>query len=181
MPETSGGELLQREDVLVRTVEYGGYTKAELLAQMQAASIMLNENARILFSSQLFETAASRQSASVVEMSVADLGFPEGASFPEMLERAQELGLSACPLELGPYFRLRYLDQREHAETRKNRAPAGSVTIMSIPLSDSDDFPKGFYLRRIDGALWLRGYTCDMEHVWYPADRVAFRISASSV
>ncbi|MFZ4616928.1 MAG: hypothetical protein ACOYM2_12135 [Rectinemataceae bacterium] len=169
-------DLLRRGGVQVRTVGFGGSSKEVLLAQLLSASIMLNENARTLFSSDLFITAASRESARVVEMSVADLGFPEGASFPEILERAQESGLSPCPLELGPYFRLRYLDQREQAEIRKNRAPAGSVTIMSIPLSDSDGFPKGFYLRKIDGALWLRGYTCDMEHRWEPGDRVAFRV-----
>ncbi len=156
--------------------EFGGYTKDELLAQLQAASIMLNENARILFSSELFRTAASRESALIIEISVVDLGFPEGAPFPEILDRAEELGLSSCPMELGPYFRLHYLDQIEHAETRRNTAPAGSITIMSQPLSDSNDFPKGFYLRKIEGTLWLRGYTCDMEHIWEPGDRLAFRV-----
>jgi hypothetical protein len=33
----------------------------------------------------------------------------------------------------------------------------------------------GFYLRRIRGVLWLRGYRSPAEHVWEAADRFVFR------
>ena len=38
--------------------------------------------------------------------------------------------------------------------------------------------PKGFYLRHIDGAPWLRGYRSGPEHVWSAQDRLLFRSAA---
>ncbi len=94
-----------------------------------------------------------------------------------IVESALERKLSLCPMELGPHFRLQYLDQPEgsigHPVTQ-HRAPPGSITIASEPLEADHSFPKGFYLRRIEGTLWLRGYCCDDENIWDPEDRLAF-------
>jgi hypothetical protein len=54
------------------------------------------------------------------------------------------------------------------------RAPPGSVTIASAPLASDDDYPKGFYLRRIKGVLGLRGYQSNAEHVWDAEDHFIF-------
>ena len=170
--------LSNREGVLscmsIKKLEFGGLGKDQLLAKLKDASIQLNENAEILLSSELFVTSENRQIANVIEISVNDLGFPDGANLDEIRSRARELGLLECPIELGPYFRLQYLDQVEEKESGRNKAPKGSVTVVSKPLLDSDDFPKGFYLRRIDGKLWLRGYKCDMEYSWEPSAMLAF-------
>jgi hypothetical protein len=45
---------------------------------------------------------------------------------------------------------------------------------VSAALVEDDEFPKGFYLRRIDGVLWLRGYRSGPAHVWSPDDRLVF-------
>jgi hypothetical protein len=45
---------------------------------------------------------------------------------------------------------------------------------MSPMLSPEDEFPKGFYLRRIKGELWLRGYRAGAEHVWSSGDHLLF-------
>ena len=42
------------------------------------------------------------------------------------------------------------------------------------PLDDTDETPKGFYLRRIDGVPWLRGYWSWPGHLWSPEDRRLF-------
>lgn len=44
-----------------------------------------------------------------VELSVGKLGFPDGATTRQIFERASELDLELCPLELGPHLRLVYL------------------------------------------------------------------------
>jgi len=44
-------------------------------------------------------------------VSVADLGFAGGATRAEIYARAQELGYSLCPPEVGPQLRLQYLNQ----------------------------------------------------------------------
>ena len=57
------------------------------------------------------------------------------------------------------------------------RAPEGSLTVASEILSDDDEYPKGFYLRVVDDAAWLRGYRCDDEHIWSSDDRFLFRMA----
>jgi hypothetical protein len=163
---------------IARTVTVGGLTKAELIQELQRHSVSLNESAEILFASERFTTAQTRSSVLTIELTVGDLGFPRGATNIEIYERAGALGLGACPLELGPHLRLQYLDQPEGywgQPVRQHQAPSGSITIASEPLLDDDDFPKGFYLRRIKGVLWLRGYRSGPEHVWEPDDHFVFR------
>jgi hypothetical protein len=162
---------------VTRDVFVGGRSKASLLAQLTAAGIELNEAARILFTSDQFTTSTIEQRLHTVELQVCHLNFPRGATTPEVHARAVTLGLSLAPLELGPCLRLQYLDQPEghwgHPRT-KHRTPPGAIAVASAPVSEDDTFPKGFYLRRIKGTLWLRGYWADAAHVLAPEDHLIF-------
>ena len=161
---------------VTRIVRVGGLTKAELIQQLQTNVVLMNESAERLFASDLFTTCEIRYSVTTVELTVRDLGFPQGATSAEIYERAGALGLGFCSLELGPHLRLQYLDQPEGywgMPSRQHQAPSGSITIASEQLSE-DDFPKGFYLRCIKGVLWLRGYRSGPEHVWEPDDHFIF-------
>jgi hypothetical protein len=44
----------------------------------------------------------------------------------------------------------------------------------SAPLDDQDATVRGFYLRRIGEALWLRGYWSSAGHIWSPDDVFVF-------
>ena len=163
---------------IIRTVQLGGLTKSELLEQLQRNAISMNECAERLFASERFTTSATRYSVTTVDLTVHDLGFPQGAIIGDIYARAGALGLSLCPLELGPHLRLQYLDQPEGywgKPDRQHQAPSGSITIASEKLTEDDDFPKGFYLRRIKGTLWLRGYRSGPEHIWELDDHFIFR------
>jgi hypothetical protein len=159
------------------TLSYGGVSKSDLLENLQSFGVMLNDFARILFSSDLFKTSAQPGTIQIISLSVDELGFAEGATMPEIKDRIKILGLTECPLEAAPYLRLILSDQEEITDDlkRKNQNPLGSVTIFSEPLIDDDDFPKGFYLKKTDGKLWLRGYTCSMDYVWKPDDKMIFK------
>ncbi|GAA0338149.1 hypothetical protein GCM10008967_30540 [Bacillus carboniphilus] len=112
-----------------------------------------------------------------VEKTVGNLGFPEGATTAHIFNKVRDFGLELCPLELGPYLRLEYLDQPEGDSgnpLQQHQAPTGSITVASKILTKDDNFPKGFYLRRINGKLWLRGYIVDGLHVWNSSDRFVF-------
>jgi hypothetical protein len=152
-------------------------SKAELLAEFQSMGIQLNEAGRTLFAHGKFTTSPASFSLSTVELAVANLDYERGATFAQIKARAAELGLTMCPLELGPHLRLQLLDQPEghlgHPPS-KHRAPPGSITIASDPLSDDYETPKGFYLRRIEGVLWLRGYWSAPDHIRSPEDRLVF-------
>ncbi|MCM3665805.1 helicase [Mesobacillus subterraneus] len=160
-----------------RTVEICGLTKTQLIEKLQQSFIMMNEYGEKLLDDDRFMTSEIKYSLQTVELSVGDLGFPEGATMTRIFAKAKELGLELCPLELGPYLRLEYLDQPEGYSGdsfNQNQAPSGSITVASEVLTEDDDFPKGFYLRKINGVLWLRGYRCDHLHVWNSDDHFIF-------
>ena len=96
----------------------------------------------------------------IVERTVGGLGFPDGATLSQLFEAAAEHGLRPCPPATGPHLRLSTLGQEAAPDSimSNGRAPSGSVTIASTPLRDDDEYPKGFYLRVVDGVPWLRGY-----------------------
>jgi len=169
--------ILDESDITTKNIVLGGKSKEQLLAELVAAGIELNDAARTLFASDRFTTLRTSQLFVTAEMAVRQLGFEQGATTSDLYARAVALGLSLAPMELGPQLRLQYQDQPEgyygHPET-KHRAPPGSITVASLPISDDEQFPKGFYLRRIKGRLWLRGYWCDDKNVWNPDDRLVF-------
>ena len=171
------GEIYPHCLTVTRTIKVGGLTKPQLIQKMIQHSICMNKLGKVLFGDDLFTVTAETYSLKTVELTIHDLGFAEGATAAQIFEKAKNLGLELCPLELGPYLRIECLDQPEGYTGRlsqQNQAPNGSITIASKPLKQNDNFPKGFYLRRIEGVLWLRGYVADDEHVWKPDDHFVF-------
>jgi hypothetical protein len=162
-----------------RAVRIGGMSKAELLAELQRNGVELNELAQRLLAHDSFAPGSNVTTIETVELVVRDLGFADGATMTAVRECITTMSLALCPLELGPFLRLQFLDQPEgywgHPPSQ-HRAPPGSITVASPQVSDDAEFPKGFYLRRIQGVLWLRGYCAEPEHIWSPEDRLIFRL-----
>ncbi len=141
----------------------GGVTKAELLARLRLKGVSLNDYARTLFADSAFTTSSEVRCVRVVQVSLAEIGLPDGGRFDEILIEAARLGLEPCPLEVGPHLRLAFLDQ-----------PMGPyLTVASRELRPGPETPNGFYLRRLEDGLWLRGYEAGPENV-YPADFTDF-------
>ena len=158
-------------------VRVGGLEKPELLQRLREHRVQLNRAADMLFEDRRFVPLAQDQVAEIATLSVAELGFGEGATYGQLTARALESGLTECPLELGPHLRMQFLDQPEGSAglpATPGRVPPGAITVASSPLDEKDDTPKGFYLRRIDGVLWLRGYWSWTGHVWSPEDLLVF-------
>ncbi|WP_088285803.1 helicase [Ideonella sp. A 288] len=162
---------------VTRTLHLGGVGKPDLLRRLQVQGVKLNAAAEELFADSRFTVAEARSLVLAVELSVSDLGFAEGATMPRICEAARHVSLLLCPLELGQHLRLLWPDQPEGhigQPVTKHRAPPKSVTVVSGPLSQDDDTPKGFYLRKIEGLLWLRGYRSDASHIWSAEDCLVF-------
>lgn len=168
--------MLEVELQTAGEIELGGISKACLLERLRDHAVCLNAYAEALFASPLFTTSASRYRVQYVVISVGELGLTTGGCMPAIQQRAAQCGLSVCPVELGPFLRLHDFDEPEISQSPSGsgRAPEGAVTVMSEPLCKDHNFPGGFYLRRVDGVLWLRGYCSDDEHVWNPTDRLAW-------
>lgn len=168
---------------LTRKIRIGGASKSTVMSQLQLAGVQLNDAARALFVDDRFTTSTVSSLVEIAELSVGSFGHRNGTTYEQIVEDAAVVGLSLCPLELGPHFRLQYTDQPEGfigQPASRHRAPPGSVTVASAPVAEDEDTPKGFYLRRIEGALWLRGYRSWPGHVYSPEDRFVFLLSPAS-
>jgi hypothetical protein len=166
-----------------RLLRIGGVDKAGLLARLKAQQVALNEHAQTLFASDLFVVAEIARDIRVCEVSVAELGLPAGGTWQALIDAAAVRGLKPCPMETATHLRLVLTDQREDASdalTGAGRAPAGALTVISPPLLQDADFPRGFYLRRLDGVDWLRGYRSDDAHVWLPEAVTVWQVAESA-
>jgi hypothetical protein len=173
---TAGPERIGEPDDRIR-VPVGGRSRAALMDELRTADVLLNTHAETLLAALDFDGFPARVLV-VEERTVAELGFAGGATLPEILESAADHGLALCPVEAGPFLRLAIVEQLDAGESARSSgtAPVGSLTIASAALSADDAFPKGFYLRVVDGRRWLRGYRCDADHQWSPGDRFLFSI-----
>ncbi|MDS0816832.1 hypothetical protein, partial [Lacticaseibacillus paracasei] len=89
--------------------------------------------------------------------------------FNPIFQKAESIGWQLCPLELAVYLRLQWQGQEKSTNNilHKHEAPQDAVTVASPVIDPDPNHPKGFYLRNIDGQLWLRGYICDDEYVFF--------------
>lgn len=168
---------LHNIDRTVRFVRAGGITKSELLAQFDQAQIQLNQAAHELFADERFITSTTSYLLETIECSVAELGLPQGGTCAKIIDQATMMGLSVCPLEVAPHLRLEFTDQAEgyigYPKTL-HQAPPGSLTVASELLALDTNSLRGFYLRCIEGVLWLRGYRCGADYIWSPEDMFIF-------
>jgi hypothetical protein len=110
----------------------GGMAKADLLAALREHEVQLNEAAKVLFADPRFTTLGEERVVELVAVSVAELGFGEGATYGEIVRRALDVGLVECPLEVGPHLRLKFRAQADSADGRSlthGRAPPGSLVV----------------------------------------------------
>lgn len=159
------------------TLRVGGMDKNQLLQALREQRIEINDVAKDLFLDRRFEILRQSSVVEIEYISLSELGLADGATYRRLTESARRVGLVECPLELGPYLRLQFLGQPEGAigfPVTQNTAPYGSITVATSPLDDIDETPRGFYLRRIKGVLWLRGYRSSPCHVWSPDDIFVF-------
>lgn len=159
------------------TLQIGGRSRHELTQSLREAGVQLNAFAETLLERPEFENPTS-QSLDVVVRTVGELGHPDGAVQSEIFAAAAAHGLELCPLLAGPDLRLALLHQADAPDSvlSGGKAPTGAIHVASAPLSDDVDYPKGFYLRVVDGQPWLRGYRCDDTYRWPAEATLAFAL-----
>jgi hypothetical protein len=155
----------------------GGLSLRQLMSSLSSRGVLLNVHAETLLEDVVFDEQPCRPVV-VTERTVAELGLPNGATLAQIFEAAQQQGLLLCPLDTAPYLRLALNEQAASRDSvmSSGRAPDGALTVVSEALSKDNAYPKGFYLRVVDGQAWLRGYRCDDEYVWSPNDRLIFQL-----
>jgi len=109
------------------------------------------------------------EEATLIRLTVADLGFKNSTTTDQIYERAQILGLEPCPADTGPHYRLKYQNQ-----------PLNEWIYMGMKqITDSDGYPVVFKLERSDDGLWLDGSWAAPDREWGPDGRFVFRLRKS--
>ena len=146
-------------------VEIGGKSAEELISELEQAGIKISEYAKSMLRSPKFTAGQNKEEATLVRLTVADLGFKTRATIDQIYQRAQELGLELCPADTGPHYRLRYQNQ-----------PMGEWIYVGMKqISDSADIPSVFGLSRSEDGLWLGYNWADPTFKWFPVDGFVFR------
>jgi hypothetical protein len=157
------------------TVRVGGQSRTGMMQSLRDAGVQLNAHAEVLLAHPAFD-APVRRRLRVVERTVEQLGLEHGGVQSQVFAAARDLGLELCPLVTGPYLRLMMMEQANAPDSvlSAGRGPTGAIHIASEPVDEDVEYPKGFYLRVVDGQAWLRGYCCDDTYMWAPGQRLAF-------
>jgi hypothetical protein len=150
-------------------VEIGGKSAEQLISEMEAAGINISDYAKSMLKNREFVPGKNPEEATLIRLTVADLGFKSSATTDQIYERAQILGLELCPADTGPNYRLKYQNQ-----------PLGEWIYMGMKqITDSDGSPVVFELGRSGGGLWLYDSWALPDNVWYPVHKFVFRLRKS--
>jgi hypothetical protein len=139
-----------------KEISVGGLAKTQLIKRLVDAGIQFNKYAHVLFEHSAFSPTDKAVQIKLVRIKLSELGISTPSTFQIIVTKASEADLKLCPLFLGAFLRLEYLDQTEDPY----------LTVASAKPETDENFPNGFYLRNFDHSLWLRGYRAsnDYEH-----------------
>lgn len=149
-----------------KTIKLGtGLTTADDFRNvLRASGCRIGNWANDILGQPAFMASPEEQELDLVVVSVAELGFKNGATRKDIYKRAQELGLDFCPAEVGPQLRLEYKDQ-----------PNGEWFLIGMePIADSDGDLKVFLVGHVELGQWLDGSGGIPEGFWLGDRRWVF-------
>jgi hypothetical protein len=150
-------------------VEIGGKSADQLISEMEAAGIYISDDAKSMLKNGEFVPGKNPEEATLIRLTVADLGFKSSTTTDQIYERAQNLGLELCPADTGPNYRLKYKNQ-----------PLNEWIYMGMKqIVDSGGYPFVFRLERSGGGLWLHDDWARPGSEWDPFDGFVFRLRKS--
>jgi hypothetical protein len=111
-----------------------------------------------------FTASETETEVDLVVLTVAELGFKDGATRKDIYDRALERGLELCPSEVGPQLRLQYKDQ-----------PKGEWLVIAMePITDSGGRLGVFYVGYDSVVRWLFALYGRPDRVWDADNRFVF-------
>ena len=152
------------------------FPKSQIPKKLQDHGISVNPYAEVLFTHPAFSTESFREMRIVIT-SLREIGLADGGTLDEIRKQGMKRGFRPCPLSTGLFLRMQWTDQPESRNsilTGTHASPDGAVIVLSEKPEADDTFPKGLYLRKVDGVLWLRGYICDDEFTYSGEDLFVF-------
>ncbi|MEA1929787.1 MAG: hypothetical protein U9M92_02845 [Patescibacteria group bacterium] len=146
------------------TLGIGPKTVADFRKALKKSGCNIGTWGNDILGQPAFTVAPEKTEVDLVNVSVAELGFKDGATREKIYKRAMELGLKLCPAEVGPQLRLQYLDQ-----------PQGEWLLIGMePITGSGGDPRVFVVEHDVVERWLGGNVGDPARVWFSAHRWVF-------
>jgi hypothetical protein len=139
-------------------------TAADFRKAFTDAEMKIGDWGNDVLGNPAFEVAEKETIVDLVVVSVAELGFNDGATRRGIYKRAHKLGLQACPAEIGPQLRLQYPDQPR----------AEWLVIGMDPITATDGRLSVFNVVRCNNEYWLHGYRGHPDYLWLASDRFVF-------
>lgn len=149
------------------TVRLGTLKNVDEIRQaLKTGGYFIGDRENDILGKPAFKVSETEQDVELVNVSVEELGFKQGACYADICKRASKLGLDLCPAEVGPQLRLQWKDQSK-----------GTYVVVAMEaIADSDRdlsvFSVGHY---VDGKQCLRANCGDADDVWYSNVRFVFQ------
>ena len=160
-------ESFPEKKIFRKTIELTNKTPQEYMDQLIREGNKINSWAQDILNK--LEKLKSNEEVDLVSFSVAQLGFPSGATTEQIYNKAKEFGLELCPPQVGPELRLDYTDQ-----------PNGEyLKIAMEPISFRDGNPLLFNVNRNDSESWLNYNNGRPLNHWNDDNRFVFRFRKS--
>lgn len=153
-------ERIRRYDI-----EIGGKTKQQLVNYLRASGHKISDFAESMLENPAFTVLEKREQAKLIRLRVKDMGLPSGATTEQIFAKAEELGLELCPPEVGPQFRLQYVNQPMDEY----------ITVGMKPISDSGGYPDVFLVGCDHDGPWLYHSWAGPANKWRRDDEFVFR------
>ncbi|MBU1032772.1 hypothetical protein KJ937_02475, partial [Patescibacteria group bacterium] len=129
-----------------QNIKLGTHAKDELVRELEVSDFHVSDWAKDMMAQDAFTVATEEIELELIVVTVAELGFKNGASFKQICERAKERGLELCPAEVGAQLRRQYQDQ-SYGEW---------LLIAMDPITASDGGLGVFRVGHGNGGFWLR-------------------------
>ena len=158
------------------TLKATPFPKNQISHRLDEHNIFINRYAEMLFAHPTFSTENTRE-MTIVIASLREIGLENGATLNEIFRQIEENGFKPCPINTGLFLRFTWKNQPQSQNSilsGTHCSPQQAVVVLSEQIETDDAFPKGLYLRNVDGRLWLRGYICDSEYRFSGNDLFAF-------
>lgn len=150
------GKIVQKEFILGS----GAKTFQEFEDAMTSKGYEFSDGSENAMKQSDFTVSNERKKIDLVVVSVESLGFPNGAEYSQIKNRAQELGFQLAPAELGPQLRLQYDDQPNDESLYIGMKEIGK-SIFNV-------------VRFLDGEAWLDATSADKMFKWERDTRFVF-------
>jgi hypothetical protein len=146
-----------------KTIKIGTSLKTadDFRNSLRQAGFEVTDWANDMLGREAFTTSDTEKDVDLVVVSVAELGFKDGADRADIYMRAWQLGLWLCPAEVGPQLRLQYTDQ-----------PKDEVLLVAMePILDSCGHLTVFFVEEQGGSdLLLNARAGHATSFWWGRD-----------